>query len=343
MDNNPGTASSHAVPDNLLRHDFQVTDLAIDLALETASILNYGVRSINSTEMSNDDEQLMFSSLKKTTWDFENIYTNPSTASVASSSDKQQRSIYSDNKEEEEPFSKSVTDIASKLVHQVSNSFMKFIPMQVVPSFSTRTALDIPSTTTTTAAAASTATAMKMKTIGGLSCETSVSQQIDRSDTYLYPPALLADINYNYATMLANADGNYHWLDRPPLGNTSLLLFDSSSIYHLSSSIYDMPWGPLGHMTTDIPASSVSRNSALSRSILLVQASPTATDGSHLSGSASVVAATITRCYRRQLLLPPPPTTSSRILLRTPQPTHSEDGHPTVTHLPFILKGGQGH
>jgi hypothetical protein len=41
---------------------------------------------------------------------------------------------------------------------------------------------------------------------------------------------LLAGINYSYGAMLANCDGNYHWLDRPPLGKAS------PSIIHLPTT-----------------------------------------------------------------------------------------------------------
>lgn len=251
-----GTAQSlshdAAVPDHLLRHDFQVTDLAIDLAQETASILNYGVRNISSTEVSHEEngpQQMLLPSLKEAARDSENGYPNPSAAAASSSS-------CSDKHQHQHPFSKSVAVMAS--------NFMKLLPIQV-PSFSTTRT---PSISERTASASSeapsaVAAAAKAKTKTGLPSEDPpVSQQIDRSDSngsapssssagYPASPALhsscslgslvglaaglaspasmslLAGINYSYGAMLANCDGNYHWLDRPPLGNLRPL----SSIY----------------------------------------------------------------------------------------------------------------
>lgn len=249
------------MPDHLLRHDFQVTDLAIDLAQETASILNYGVRNISSTEVSHEEngpQQMLLPSLKETARDSENGYPNLSAAS-ASSSDKQ-RSSCSD-KHQHHPFSKSVAVMASNL--------MKLLPIQV-PSFSTTTTPSLSQRTTSASASSeapsAVAAAAKAKTKAGLPSEDPpVSQQIDRSDSsgsapppssagYPASPALhsscslgslvglaaglaspasmglLAGINYSYGAMLANCDGNYHWLDRPPLGKVS------PSIIHLPTT-----------------------------------------------------------------------------------------------------------
>jgi hypothetical protein len=93
MDNRSDTAP--AVSDNLLRHDFQVIDLAMDLALETVSILNYGVRNIRSTEVSN--EKLHVSSLKEETWDSEYGFAPSNSIPQASIASNKQRSSYSDN------------------------------------------------------------------------------------------------------------------------------------------------------------------------------------------------------------------------------------------------------
>ena len=216
MDNWSDTAP--AVADNLLRHDFQVTDLAIDLALETASILNYGVRNISSTEVSN--EELHFSSLKEATRDSENGFAPSNSSPQASIASNKQRSSSSDK----HSLSKSVTVMASELVHQVSGNFLQ---LQLHHPFLVRTAAS--------------KDPCVAKTKGRLSSEASISHQIDQSDSYpATSPALRADINYSYGTILANADGNYHWLDRPPLGNTAppparLIVCHPSSILHISS------------------------------------------------------------------------------------------------------------
>jgi hypothetical protein len=249
MDNRSDTAP--AVSDNLLRHDFQVIDRAMDLALETSSILNYEVRNIRSTEVSN--EELHVSSLKEETWDSDYGFAPSNSIPHASIASNKQRSSYSDN----QSLSKSVTVmvelnmllflvllvdlkilmlVSSELVHQVSGNVLHLIchrqrsvmattttPIQV--PFSARTASEDP---------------CAAKTKGRLSSEASISHQIDRSDNYhATPPSLLAGINYSYETMLANADGNYHWLDRPPLGNITphparLIIYHLSVIYRLS-------------------------------------------------------------------------------------------------------------
>ena len=300
------------MPDHLLRHDFQVSDLAIDLAQETAGILNYGIRNISSTEVSNEEQpllQLFPTSLKETTRDSDHGFPpsssssscpNPSAAASASASSSssssdlhqhQQQQRQQSSCSEKQPLSKSVAVMASELVHQVSDGFLKLLPMQV-PSFS-RTASSSSSSSAAAAALESPSTAAatassSAKTKGGLASENPpVSQQIDRSISGggggggapppssgypASPPAplhsscslgnlvglaaglaspasmsLLAaaaagiNINYTYGAMLANADANYHWLDRPPLGNTTplllLLLHTSRSIIHPSITI----------------------------------------------------------------------------------------------------------
>jgi len=199
---------------------------------------------------------MLLPSLKEAARDSENGYPNLSAAS-ASSSDKQRPSC-SDN-HLHHPFSKSVAAMAS--------NFMKLLPMQV-PSFSTARTPSISERTTSASASsdAPSAVAAKAKTKTGLPSEDPpVSQQIDRSDSsgsapplsssgYPASPALhsscslgnlvglaaglaspasmglLAGINYSYGAMLANCDGNYHWLDRPPLGKAS------PSIIHLPTT-----------------------------------------------------------------------------------------------------------